>query len=296
MKNLFVFTLLLVWASFAGTKSDGTNRLAVIEVENTTGLYTAFVEGMPNMIVTELVQKTGEQLVERSQIETAMRELGVEKAGITQDRGQRIGEWVGADRILLGTFSQFGNIFRLDLRVIEATTGQIVAASEGTTQNSSNLMELIPKAVANLAKELAPKYAGRSNSVSINQEQSKPRYHNEDASRLQVRFKTVLGLLTEKNVPFQMVRIYLDQKLVALSPVIDDVNKEFVLYEGEVPPGIHQITLEHGVASKSGTWKRSMEAQPESMEINFATGVQHSIAYKMKVGITHFKFEDYVIN
>ncbi len=290
LKRLSFFLLLCGLSIGSATESPG--RLAVLGIENTANSHQAFVTNMPNMIVTELVQQTGEELVERSRIDSAMQVLGVE--GSFSNMGSRkIGEWVGADRILLGSFSQIEGNYRLDLRVIEVRTGKIIAASQATMR--SEVSNLVPTAVSNLASSLTPKYRDPYAPVDISQASNQGNRPLKKQGRLNIRHRITLSLLTEKSVPMQMVRIYLDRKLIGQSPIIKSVNDEYVLFDATADAGFHVLELEHGVVSRTGEWKRNLEIQPEPISIEVPAGGLTEVTYKMKVYTTYFKFEDFKI-
>ena len=284
------FRTLLLWAGVALAQTP-SGRLAVLEIENTTGSNQSFVRSMPNMIVTELLQRTGEQLVERGQIESAMKELGLKTDSVTQDGSRQVGRWVGADRILLGALSQINGNQRLDLRVIEVASGRILNASEATVQE--NLQELVPMAVEKLAASLSPKYTQRKTTTSLTQVVAQGSQTSEQGRcRLQINHRITLSLLTEKPVPFQIVRIFVDHQLVGASPMLNEVNKDYVLFDELIPPGDHVLTLEHGVVSKAGVWKRDLE-EPAEVSFRAPEGGERTISYRMHVGSARFKFEDF---
>jgi len=292
IQTIILVILAIVVAKCTAAPGDHPSRLAVLTIENSAHLFPGFVQSMPTMLVTELVQKTGEQLVERAKIEEAMKELGLESNGVTADGSMKIGQWVGAERILLGNFNQIGSSYRLDLRIIEVSTGRIMAASQATVRD--DLAGLIPQAVANLAASLAPRTQNTESGITINQARRVPVVQSYlGKGRLIISHRITLSLLTEKPVPFQMVRILMDGKLLGSSPTLDEVNKDYILFDGEVPGGPHIITLEHCVISKSGVWKRDLEVQPEDLQLEIVGQTERKISYRMHVGSNRFEFDAY---
>jgi len=79
--------------------------------------------------MTTLARSRDLILVERLQIEKAFENLALEQTGIVKEESAvKVGEWLGADVIVLGNFAQFGGIFRLDARLIEVKTGKLLVA------------------------------------------------------------------------------------------------------------------------------------------------------------------------
>lgn len=285
----FVLLFSVAQGFCAGEK---TGRLAVLSIENIAKAHQTFVSSIPTMIVTELVQRSGEQLVERSKIEEAMKELGLENNGVTTDGSVKIGQWVGADRILLGSFSELEGSYRLDLRIIEVASGRILAASMATVRN--DMSQLVPEAVHNLSSFLAPRYGEPENGVVINQ--VSPQVVSipaKDAGYLLIRHRIQLSLFTEKSIPFQRVSVYVDRKLVAVSPVVKSVNDYYTIFDGKLEAGYHTIQLEHGVVDKNGEWKRLLEEQPKELNVNMQAGKKQNVEYRMYVESARFRFLDY---
>lgn len=288
---LFFFALAtLVIASQAGDKNG---RLAILSIENAAKSHSSFVSSMPTMIVTELMQRTGEQLVERSKIEEAMKELGLESNGVTTDGSVKIGQWVGAERILLGSFSELEGSYRLDLRIIEVASGRILAASQATVRNE--IAQLIPAAVKNLGAFLTPKEQTSEESVSIHSALVQNNPSTVETGFLVIRHQIKLSLFTEKNVPFQKVRVYVDRRFAGESPVIKSVNEFYAVFDGKLDVGYHRILLEHGVVDKNGEWKRLLEEQPKEFAIEVYQNRKQVVEYTMKVNSARFEFLDFKI-
>lgn len=286
--NLLLFVALCSGA----TGEEKSGRLAVLSIENAAKSHASFVASMPTMLVTELVQKTGEQLVERSKIEEAMKELGLESNGVTTDGSVKIGQWVGADRILLGSFSELEGAYRLDLRIIEVASGRILTASQATVR--SDIANLIPAAVNNLAPSLAPKYRS-SSEVMIHHATQPPSRPLREQGMLKIHHRITLSLFTEKAVPYQVVRVYVDKKLVGTSPVIRSINEDYVLLHANIEAGYRQIQFEHGVVNKNGEWKRSLEVQPLPLYLDIVAGRTVDVKYGMQVETARFRFENYEV-
>lgn len=277
-----------------GSQAGETNgRLAILSIENAAKTHSSFVSSMPTMIVTELMQRTGEQLVERSKIEEAMKELGLESNGVTTDGSVKIGQWVGAERILLGSFSELEGSYRLDLRIIEVASGRILAASQATVR--SEIAQLIPAAVKNLGSFLTPKAQPSDESVSIHNAVAQSISASNEKGFLVIRHQIKLSLFTEKNVPFQKVRVYIDRRFAGESPVIKSVNDSYVVFDGKLDVGYHRVVLEHGVVDKNGEWKRLLDEQPKEFAIEIYQDRKQIVEYTMKVGAARFEFQDFKI-
>lgn len=334
---LFLASLAILQPSVQAATDTTRGSLAVLDVENTTGAYGSFVAGLPDMIITELVLRTGENLVERNRIRQAVGELRLDQTGITRESSRRLGEWVGAERVLVGSLARLGTGCRLDLRLIEVESGRIVAAGAYHTGDGEGMADLMPQAVAQLLPALAPKPAlGRpadpearegdrrgprplvegAGSVQVPQVKAwivpaaqtapvlvarpdgkaqiapvrAPVPPARPPGRIRIDYSTALTLLTEREVPVQRIRVHIDERLVAESRPIDQVNELFTLFEGEVPEGTHLLRLEHGMVDRSGRWIRALSAQPETIAFRCRSGAAATLKYKMMVNDYGYTF------
>src|SRR6185295_19472567 len=117
--------------------------LAVMDIINNTGEFAAFVDGMPDMLITELMETGDVKLVERTKVQTAMKALKLETSGLTQERNLELGKWLGVDGILFGAFNRVGDKYRLDIRAIDVQTGKINVAASATC-GKANILDIIP--------------------------------------------------------------------------------------------------------------------------------------------------------
>jgi TolB-like protein len=277
-----------LWAQ--GANQD---RLAVLSIQNTTRTESSFVEAMPDMIVSELLRIAPDlQLVERRQVEAAIKELQLDIGGLTEEGGRRVGQWVGAERILVGTLSSLGSSMRLDLRVIQVESGRIVQAGNATVDRES-LVRLIPSAVMSLQ---TPAPSGQKPVVLPVAEPRVATVPTEvreaGHASVRIRYRAVLSLFTQKSVPLQKVRVYANNKLLGESPVLDAVNKDFYVYNGAIPAGTVELRLEHGMVNKSGEWKGLLPEQPETSILTTKAGDHVELNYRLKVGNGGLKFTE----
>jgi len=134
----------------------GPKTLAILPFENNSitdpGKYEPLSKGLSAMLITDLSQAgTSLKLIERSKIQSLLKEIELSLAGVVDDSTAiRAGKILGAQNIAFGSFVVFGDIVRIDTRIIKVETGELVRA-ESISGNSSNFM--------NLERELAKKIA-----------------------------------------------------------------------------------------------------------------------------------------
>jgi TolB-like protein len=300
MSVLYFLQLALAFASGAPSDSSKSvhGQLAVLAIENTTGSYQSFVEGMPDMIVTELVNQTDEFLVERSKVVEAMNELKMQASGLATEGNRKLGQWVGAEKVLLGSLNRFGAGIRLDLRLIDVGSGQILAAASSQSASQSAPNDLLKAALDQLVPHLRQKPTAVPAGVPLPVLARKvldtiPWMPGRiDSGDLKIGYRTTLSLLTEQKVPFQVVRVHLDGKWLADSPVIDAVDKDFVLFRGNVAEGNHVLRLEHWICDGKGRRSSLLRNQPGAQAVTVHARESLMVEYRMKVQVVGFGFQE----
>ncbi|MDB5048266.1 MAG: Curli production assembly/transport component CsgG [Fibrobacteres bacterium] len=281
-------------AETAGAKKE--TLLAVMDILNNTGEFQSFVDGMPDMLITELLETGDVKLVERTKVQTAMKALKLETSGLTQERNLELGKWLGVDGILFGAFNRVGDKYRLDVRAIDVQTGKINVAASATC-GKQNIPDMIPdigkQLRVKLSSALPGKESGQTYSQPVAPSASKPA---ADSCPLEIQYKMMVSLLAETGIPHQRVRIYLDNNLLGVSGVVDDLNRYFILYKGNIAAGNHVLSLVHGSVDRQGRWVRELGNQPEPYSFYARKDDRPAIQYKMHAHEGWFSFKDFTLN
>jgi TolB-like protein len=215
MKNrlyLAIGLLLIVFVPFLGSavpleaKEEpsafelalGPKTLAILPFENNSitdpGKYEPLSKGLSAMLITDLSQAgTSLKLIERGKIQSLLKEIALSQSGIVDDSAAiRAGKILGAQNIAFGSFVVFGNIVRIDTRIIKVETGELVRA-ESITGDSSNFMnlerELAKKIAASLKVAFMPKTTASGSGIAAalyfsNGLDAMDRGNNEEAKQL----------------------------------------------------------------------------------------------------------------
>lgn len=296
--NLGLILTSISWCASA-TPVKPETVLAVMDIINNTGEYQAFVDGMPDMLITELMESGEIKLVERTKVQTAMKALKLETSGLTQERNLELGKWLGVDGILFGAFNRVGDQYRLDVRAIDVQTGKInVAASSSCGRQ--NIQDIIPEIGKQLRLKLGNIGLAKENSASparpiapIVTSPSKPL---KDSVQLMIEYKMNVAIFAEVNIPHQRVRIFLDNTSLALSEVIDHLDHYFILFNGNISVGEHTLSFVHGAVDKQGRWLHELSNQPEPFHFSVHKQDRPSITYKMVAHEGSFDFKDFQLN
>ena len=103
--------------------------------------------GLTDMFITELQKMPQLQVVERSRLDEIMGELELAELGaIDTETAQRIGRLIGAQALYYGSFTTFGNMMRLDGRLVRVETGEVEAAGQHSSEiNDKKIFQMVGK-------------------------------------------------------------------------------------------------------------------------------------------------------
>ena len=131
--------------------------LAVVYFENNTGddSLDHWRKMLPDMLITDLSQSKHLRVLSGERIYEILRELNqVEARTYGLDVLQKIAEKGRVDHLLLGKYAKLGETFRIDIQLLEASTGEILASERADASGENEVFpkvdELTPKIKANL--------------------------------------------------------------------------------------------------------------------------------------------------
>lgn len=131
-------------ASFSLAQAGQTKTVAVVDFENHTGSAQNdnLKRGISESLMSKLSQRPELTLVERSQLDKAIKELGFSQSVYANaSQAKEIGKMINADYLVTGNVIKAGNRFEINVRMIEVETAKVVV-SEGYAFNSEN--EILP--------------------------------------------------------------------------------------------------------------------------------------------------------
>ena len=249
-------------------------NIAVVHFDNFAGSkYDTITRAIPVMLTTSLAKDKRLHLVERLQIAKALENFKIEElGGIDVDAALKIGKWLGADAVILGSLVKEDNLFRIDARVIDVRTGNIIAAeySKGT-----EIMSIIDS----LGNRIINSIGGSQNGVGT----------------LNIYFKLeYLPISVVRKVYHQIIRLYVNGTYMGISPPVRELNKWVKLFSVKLPAGKeYEIVLRHGYVEK-GKWAGEFPAQPKKFIVDIEPGKTVEIRYSYLTGLIlkGFRYKD----
>ena len=133
---IFCLALLLFFIpSPSYAKPTAKPKVAVLPFSTVPSGKREIGRSISEMIMTNLGKSKEIILVERLQIANALRNFKIEMVGIIDESTAiKIGQWLGANSLVLGNYTQIGRKIRIDARIVDIRTGSLLdsAKVEGT--------------------------------------------------------------------------------------------------------------------------------------------------------------------
>ncbi len=143
-------------SAIAAEQEGMPKTLAILPFENNSVTdpeqYAPLSKGLSAMLITDLNKSgTSLKLIERDKIQSILKEIALSQSGgVDAATAVRAGKILGAQSIAFGSFMVIGKTVRIDTRIIEVETSEMIMA-ESITGDSDSFMELEQK----LAKKIA---------------------------------------------------------------------------------------------------------------------------------------------
>ena len=120
--------------------------------------YEALEVGLQQMLLTELSQNPELRVIERGRLNELTREQGLAEEGVVDpSTAADLGRVVGARYMVIGSFADLFGTMRVDLRVLDVETSEVVATA-GTQKPRDETLELLVELADDVAEsvELPP--------------------------------------------------------------------------------------------------------------------------------------------
>jgi TolB-like protein len=115
--------------------------------------FDALERGIAGMMISELAQNPAARVVEREQVQRLLDEQNLGAQGrVDPQTAAKVGKLVGARYVILGNFIDFYGDFRVDVRLVNTETSEIVK-TESDRQQREHLFDIIRNVAAHLMKD-----------------------------------------------------------------------------------------------------------------------------------------------
>lgn len=271
MLFLFVFSVVELYAA--------ETRIAVLPFKNLVQKpdWNWLSEGIASTITSKLGNMKGISIVERSQLQAAISELGLQHAGIVDDTtAVKAGKILGVQVVILGEFQVVGDVIRISARFVEVQTAKVVSSSlvTGSLQSIFTLQDDVSLSLAKSlnidvpeeAKKEIKSAAPQTSSLSAYEYYSKGydyEWNQKDTDKaLEYYQKAISADPNYENALFELGYIYSDRGEYKKS--IDYYTRAY-----NVNPKAKDIPNNIGLAySKAGEYENAEKWYKKSLEID----------------------------
>ena len=149
VRLVFPLVFITVLVSFC-IPALGRPTLAVLNFDNNSFIggeqYEALRGGLAAMVISDLGQRAlGIQVVERTQMKSLLQQIAMTQAMTTDESKLQAGQLLGAEFLAFGSFMVLNDQIRIDLRVVQVATGQLMTATsvQGFSQDFFGLIPML---------------------------------------------------------------------------------------------------------------------------------------------------------
>jgi TolB-like protein len=116
--------------------------------------FDALERGIAGMMISELAQNPAARVVERQEIQRIIDEQNlVGQNRVDPQTAAKVGKLVGARYVVAGTFIDFYGDFRVDVRLVNVETGEIIK-TESERMQRDHMFDIIRNVAARLMKDV----------------------------------------------------------------------------------------------------------------------------------------------
>jgi TolB-like protein len=117
-------------------------KIAVLNIKTTSPEIADYIFGELSKI---LVNDGGFTVVERKDLQLIQEEMNFQLSGeVSDESAQAIGNKLGAQIIISGSFGAFGEMYRFSVKALEVETAEVVAQENYTVRKDDTLKRLLP--------------------------------------------------------------------------------------------------------------------------------------------------------
>lgn len=115
--------------------------------------FDALQKGIAGMLISELAANPAARVVEREEIQKLLEEQNLGATGrVNPETAAKVGKLVGARYVVLGSFIDFYGDFRVDVRLVNVETSEIVKVEKDQAQRD-HLFQIIQNVAGRLMKD-----------------------------------------------------------------------------------------------------------------------------------------------
>jgi TolB-like protein len=142
----------------AAAQQDTRPGIAVLPFDNGGSYgqdkenFDALQKGIAGMLISELAANPGARVVEREEVQRILDEQNLGTSGrVDPQTAARVGKLVGAKYMVMGTFIDFYGDFRVDVRLVNVETSEVIRTESERAQRD-HLFDIIRNVAGKLMR------------------------------------------------------------------------------------------------------------------------------------------------
>lgn len=152
-----LLTFLLYDFAYALIPQEEKNVIAIVDFRNTgqDNNLDYLEKTIPETIITRMAKSGGLEIVERTRLQEALKEMELGMAGIVDEQtAVELGRAVGASAILVGSFVSIGELIRINARLIDVKTSRIIKAESVQGKVGEEIFDLMDQMADSMETQL----------------------------------------------------------------------------------------------------------------------------------------------
>jgi hypothetical protein len=106
-----------------------------------------------------------------------------------------------------------------------------------------------------------------------------------EKGKLEIWFRITTAPMTEREIYYQVCKLYIDNKESGEGPFVNKENKWVKIFSLDLDEGVYDIKVLHGYASKEGKWSGEFSKQPKLFRVDIKKGPATIIKYSYNIGL-----------
>jgi len=138
-------------------QENSKNTIAIMDFQNTSNKSDLdyLQKSIPEMLITTLAKRGRINIVERSRLEDALKEMELGMSGVVdQSKAVELGKAVGANAIMVGSYLDIGGIIRINARLIDVKTSKVLKAESVQGRTGKEIFDLMDRLAASIEAQL----------------------------------------------------------------------------------------------------------------------------------------------
>ncbi len=154
-----IFVLVLITQAVVPAIAQEKSKIsiAIVDFQNTSQNKNLdyLQNAIPEMLITNLAKSGKLDIVERSRLQDAIKEMQLGMTGVVdQNNAVELGKAVGANAILVGSYLEIGGLIRINARLIDVESSKVLKAESVQGRAGQEIFSLMDQLAQSIERQL----------------------------------------------------------------------------------------------------------------------------------------------